>query len=146
MRKPIQPPAYFIILVVLSILTYFIMIKIISSPYNYSGSILILFGIIINLWTDHLFKKAKTEVKYHKIPSKLLTSGPFKISRNPMYLGMLIILLGIAIILGNLITFIFPLIFVAVINNKYLPVEEKNMEKTFGKKYKEYKNKVRRWI
>ncbi len=146
MNKPTQPLKYFMILLLLSLLTYFISVKRIPSPYNYLGIILILFGIMINLWTDQLFKKAKTDVKYHKIPSKLITSGPFKISRNPMYLGMLIIIFGVAIILGNLIVFIFPIIFVIIIQKRFIPGEEKNMEKTFGKRYLEYKNEVRKWI
>jgi len=63
-----------------------------------------------------------------------------------MYLGMLIILIGIAILMGSLITFIFPIIFFVIINWFFIPMEEKNMEIKFGKKYSEYKNKVRRWI
>ncbi len=140
-----QPPKYFMTLLVLSILSYFIQIKIIPKPYNYFGIVLILFGVIINLWTDRLFKKEKINVKYHKIPHKLITSGPFKISRNPMYLGMLAILLGIAILLQNLITFLFPIIFIIIIE-KHISIEEKNLEKKFGKKYIKYKHKVRRWI
>jgi protein-S-isoprenylcysteine O-methyltransferase Ste14 len=134
------------ILLVLSILTYFIPIKVIPSPYNYFGIIFILFGIILNLWADQLFKKEKTNVKYHKTPNKLIISGPFKISRNPMYLGMLIILLGIAILLGRLTPFIFPILFFVIIETLFIPIEEKNMKKQFGKRYLEYKNKVRRWI
>ncbi len=146
MKQPIQPPGYFIILLILTILIHFIPLKIIPNSYNYLGIILILFGIIINLWTDSLFKKAKTNVRYHKIPSKLIISGPFKISRNPMYLGMLMILLGTAIIVRNPLSFIFPIIFAVIINHKFISIEEKNMEKAFGKEYLKYKNKVRKWI
>jgi len=146
MKDSTQPPIYFISLLILTVLTFVIPIKIIIKPYNYFGIILILFGIIMNLWTDQLFKKTHTNVKYHKIPNKLIVSGPFKFSRNPMYLGMLAILLGVAIIIGNLISFIFPIIFIIIINKKHISTEEKNMEKTFGKEYLKYKNKVRRWI
>jgi len=146
MREPIQPPRYFIVLLILIIFTYFIPIKIIPNYYNYLGIILILFGVIINLWTDQLFKKAKIDVKYHKIPNRLIVSGPFKISRNPMYFGMLLILLGIGVLIGNLVSFIFPIIFVIIINYNFIPIEEKNMEKRFGKEYLKYKHKVRMWI
>ena len=148
MKKPIQPPTHFICLLILLILFHFIfpIKKIIYSPYNYFGIPLILFGIIINLWADQLFKKIKTNVKHHKIPNKLIISGPFKISRNPMYLGMLSILLGVAIFQGSIIGFIFSIIFILIIEKKYIPLEEKNMKKTFGKNYLNYKQKVRKWV
>jgi len=63
-----------------------------------------------------------------------------------MYLGMASILLGIAIFFGTLTAFIFPLIFIIYIERFIIPIEEKNLEKRFGKKYVEYKKKVRHWI
>ena len=63
-----------------------------------------------------------------------------------MYLGMASILLGIAIFFGTLIAFIFPLTFIIYIERFIIPIEEKNLEKRFGKKYVEYKKKVRHWI
>jgi protein-S-isoprenylcysteine O-methyltransferase Ste14 len=146
MKKPIQPTTPFMILLILSMLFYFIPIKISLFPYNYLGIILILFGGLLNIWSDQLFKKVKTNIKYHKTPSKLLISGPFKISRNPIYLGMFLILLGVVILIQNPLSLIFPIIFIIIIEKRYIPIEEKNMKKTFGKQYLNYKNKVRRWI
>ena len=143
-----MPPTYFIILLLLSIGLHFLLPikKIIFSPYNYSGIILIIFGIIMNIWADALFKKKKTTVKPHEIPNFLEISGPFKISRHPMYLGMLAILLGTSFFLGSLITFAFPVIFIILMEMIFIPAEEKNLKKVFGKEYSDYKKKVRRWI
>ncbi len=143
-----MPPTYFILFLVFSILLHFIfpIKKIIFVPYTYLGWILIIFGIILNIWVDNIFKKIKTTVKPYEAPSKLIIKGPFKISRHPMYLGMGSILLGVAIIHGTLITFIFPILFLILVEIIFIPLEEKNMEKKFGKKYLEYKNRVRRWI
>ena len=80
------------------------------------------------------------------MPKKLVTSGFFKFSRNPTYLGMTLALFGEAIFLGSLVTFILPILFFVLINKTNIPVEEKNLEKKFGKKYLNYKKKVRRWI
>jgi len=120
--------------------------KLIFSPYTYLGFVFIALGIILNIWTDILFKKKKTTVKPYKKPTQLLISGPFRISRHPMYLGMAIILLGVAIIHGTLITFVFPIIFIIFMELFFIPFEEKNLERIFGKKYLNYKKKVRRWI
>jgi len=146
MNKPKQPPAYFLILLIFTFLNYLLNYKIIPKPFNYLGFILIFFGVFINLWTDKLFKNAKTNVKFHTLPNKMICRGPFKFSRNPMYLGMLCILLGVAVFIGNLLSFIFPIIFIFVIELKFIPIEEKNMKKAFGKEYVKYKNKVRGWI
>ena len=144
----IMPTTYFIIFLILSIALHFIypIKKIIFPPYTYSGYLLIVLGIVLNLWTDLLFKKYKTTVKPHKKPKKLITNGPFSASRHPMYLGMVLILLGVAIIHGTLITFIFPIIFVILMEILFIPVEENNIKRIFGKKYLNYKKKVRRWI
>jgi len=63
-----------------------------------------------------------------------------------MYLGMAAILLGFAIYLGTLVTFTFPAIFIIIIETLFIPDEERKLEKIFGEKYKEYKNKVPQWI
>ena len=100
----------------------------------------------MNIWSDQLFKKSKTTVKPHEIPTILELSGPFRISRHPMYLGMVAILLGIAILLGSLVTSIFPIFFIILMEILFIPTEERNLKKIFGKEYLDYKKKVRRWI
>ena len=59
----------------------------------------------MNLWADRIFKDQKTTVKPDEKPTSLIDYGPFKISRNPMYLGMAIILIGTGIILGSISSF-----------------------------------------
>jgi protein-S-isoprenylcysteine O-methyltransferase Ste14 len=124
----------------------FPVLKFVSSPYYYLGVILILFGIIINLWTDSLFKKKQTTVKPHEMPNFFIDSGPFRLSRHPMYLGMMSILLGVAIFLGSLITFVFPIVFIIIMERNFIPMEEKNLIKKFGNRYVDYRKNVRRWI
>lgn len=80
------------------------------------------------------------------MPNFFVISGPFKLSRYPMYLGMMSILLGIAIFLGSLVTFAFPIIFIMIMEKIFIPLEEENLEKKFGNQYIDYKKRVRRWI
>lgn len=148
MKNKILPPTDFIIFLLLSIILHFIfpIKRIVFSPYSYLGIVLIIFGIVMNIWSDSLFKKKKTTVKPYENPAVLEISGPFQISRHPMYLGMPAILLGVSLMLGSIIAFIFPFLFVIVMEIKFIRFEEKNLEKIFGKKYLEYRKKVRRWI
>jgi len=143
-----MPTIYFVVLMVLSIGLHFIfpIKKVLFPPFTYFGFILILFGIIINLWTDWLFKNWNTTVKPFEDPIDLITSGPFKISRHPMYLGMTSVLLGMAVIQGTIITFLFPILFMIIMELQFIPFEEENLERIFDNKYLEYKRKVRRWI
>ncbi|VVB93418.1 Phospholipid methyltransferase [uncultured archaeon] len=148
MDQKIMPPTYFIILFLLAIVSHFVFpVKgIVHAPYTYSGIILIIFGLIMPVWADSLFKKSGTTIKPNEIPTSLVTTGPYRITRQPIYSGMTAILLGEAIFLGSLITFIFPVIFAILMDVIFIPVEEKNLEIAFGEKYLDYKKKVRRWI
>ncbi len=148
MNNKIIPPTYLIILFLLAVVSHFVfpVMKIVHAPYTYSGIILIILGLIMAKWVDSLFKKSGTTIQPYEIPTSLVTAGPFRISRQPIYLGMTTILLGEAILLSSLITFIFPFVFVILMNTIFIPVEEKNLEAAFGEKYLDYKKKVRRWI
>lgn len=146
MKKVGQPQVYFMTLLLLTILGAFLPPRLIQYPYNYLGLILVLAGAALNIVTDNLFKKNKTDVKTHKTPGSFITSGPFRFTRNPMYLGILLILIGSSIASKNPISLIFSLMFFLVMEKRFIPVEEKNMQKTFGENYSRYKRRVRRWI
>ncbi len=148
MKKKIIPDSYFIILLLLSILVHsiFPIVNIVLYPYTLIGIILIITGILLTLKTNFILLKKKTSIKPFETPGAFITSGPFKLSRNPIYLGMTIALFGVETVLGSLSPYIFPVIFVIIINRLIIPVEEKDLENKFGEKYLDYKTKVRRWI
>ena len=148
MKIKLMPPMIFYGFILLAIiLNLFLPIKkIIVKPYNYIGIILILGGILIDIWAWALFKKNKTTLSPYKRPLKFVNSGLFKISRNPMYSGMDLVLWGLSIFLCSLITFVFPILFIILIKKLFIRFEEEKLEKRFGKKYFNYKKKVRRWI
>lgn len=66
-----------------------------------------------------------------------MTSGPFRLSRNPIYFGMAAILFGATGVMGTLVTLVFPVIFVALIEVFIIPGEERMLEKIFGERYRE---------
>ena len=144
----ISPKGWFFILLILLLGLSLILpfTKVIHPPYNWAGIFFIVFGFVINSWADNLFKKFPTTVKPGQEPTSLITYGPFRFSRHPMYLGMAAILLGTAIVSRSLISFIFPIIFVVMMQKIFIPFEESVMESVFGNKYLYYKKKVRCWI
>lgn len=143
-----MPPTYFIVLFLLSLGLHFLFgqQQIILLPYTYLGGALVVSGIAMNAWSSFLFRKKKTAIKPRENPSTLIISGPFRISRHPIYLGMAMILFGTAILLGPIISFLFAIIFVVIMEVVFIPCEEKNLEKVFREEYLDYKQKVRRWI
>ncbi len=139
---------YFIILLVLSVLLNFIfpVLTFLSPPSTYSGFLIIGFGLVLILWCRSLFLKNATTMQPSEEPTSLMTSGPFRMSRNPVYLGMASILLGVAVVLGTLVALASPVIFVTLIDFFIIPGEERMLEKIFGESYRAYKKSVRRWI
>ncbi|MBA5763011.1 isoprenylcysteine carboxylmethyltransferase family protein [Vibrio sp. 404] len=94
------------------------------------------------------FRKAKTTVNPVKVDSAstVVDSGIFAYSRNPMYLALLILLVGIGYWQQNIICLLLPIGFVLYMNRFQIAPEERALEALFGVQYIDYKNRVRRWI
>jgi protein-S-isoprenylcysteine O-methyltransferase Ste14 len=133
-------------LIVAVLLHYFFPTPLVQKPFNYLGILLFAIGPLILFWSLGSFRKKETPILPGQKPTALVIEGPYKLTRNPMYLGMTASLLGIAIYLGDLLAFLAPIGFFIFVSIKFIPREEKLMEKLFGKKYLNYKKLVRRWI
>lgn len=129
------------------LLNRFIAIGHIGGPFVWGfASSFIALGMSIIVVAAGLFKKADTALlPFHK-STDLVTSGPYKITRNPMYLGMVLILVGIAFVLGSLPPFFVIPLFIFIIQTNFIQGEERFMEDIFGDEYLDYKKRVRRWI
>ena len=119
--------------------------------FNYSNQISLFFlisGFIIILISFQIFKKERTTINPIKIEkaSSLVTSGIFKYSRNPMYLGMVLILASIGIKFNFYGGVLVVGVFVCVITYFQILPEEKALLKLFGEDFINYKNKTRRWF
>ncbi len=146
-KGPLPPTYFFIFLLIAFPLNFLLPVdRIFDFPLNLIGIPFIIFGAWITVWADQIFKQLKTTVKPHEKPSVIVTSGPFGLSRHPMYLGMTAILLGEAVLLGSLTAFIAPLGFFLCMQIIFISVEERSMSKTFGDKYSNYKKKARMWF
>ena len=104
------------------------------------------FGILFSAALS--FKEHKTTINPIKIEtaSSLVVSGIFNYSRNPMYLGMALILLGLSLKFNLIGGLIFTTLFILFITNFQIKPEEKAMQKIFGEEFLSYKNRVRRWL
>ena len=110
--------------------------------------IILLIGVLI--LTNPIFKfiKSKTTIdpiKFKKV-NKLITSGIYKYSRNPMYLGLLMIVISTSIFYLNIFSITTPFLFYFWINRFQIKREEIFLTEKFGREYMSYKTKTRRWI
>ena len=105
-------------------------------------------GLAVLILAVRLFKKQNTTVNPIKIEnaSSLVTSGIFKYSRNPMYLGMVMILFGLALMFNLIGGILFTLLFAIYITKYQIRPEEEVMERLFGEDFLKYKNSVRMWL
>jgi protein-S-isoprenylcysteine O-methyltransferase Ste14 len=147
MKFKISPPVLYQAFISLMLISVFLPVnRTILYPYNIFGLILLVSGTYMAIDTKRLFKRMDIPLDPLAKPLRLHTNGVFRFTRNPMYLGIIIGLLGIAILIGILFNFIFPILFYLLINIFFIKHEEERLEKEFGEVYRQYKMKTRRWI
>jgi protein-S-isoprenylcysteine O-methyltransferase Ste14 len=147
-KRKILPPVWLlIILIVMTGLNYFVPIaRIIPAPWSYGGAALIVIGIALAAIGAGTFRRAGTPVIPFEPSTALVTSGIYRVTRNPMYLGLVISLLGAAVLFGTLSPF-FPIpVFIWIIETRFIRGEERFLEEIFGADYLAYKRRVRRWL
>jgi len=111
------------------------------------GIALVILGIAPPVWAALLFRRERTELNPTSASnSKLVTSGPYRITRNPMYLGLVVVALGIAVWVGWWPMFLAPVLSFATSNWVHIPFEETKMRRQFGETFDAYMGRVRRWI
>ncbi len=110
------------------------------------GTIPIVVGLGVVVVAALQFKKADTAIKPFDQPSALVTSGVFRMSRNPIYLAMIVIQIGTAFGLGTLVTFFVPPALAWLLSRRFIKREEAALSQTFGEDYERYKSRVRRWF
>jgi len=110
------------------------------------GSVIIAIGLYVMLAAWWLFKKRRTAICPTDTPSNLVVEGIYRVTRNPMYLGIVAMLLGLAMIVGSLPFYLAAMAYMLVINSVFCAYEEEKLLRQFGDDYLHYKNRVRRWL
>ena len=111
------------------------------------GITLVAVAFIAPVWAFVLFRREGTEIDPTSPTNrKLITSGPYQFTRNPMYLGLVILTLGVALWVGAWPMFIAPVAIFATANWVHIPFEEAKMRRQFGATYEDYVERVRRWV
>ena len=147
-RHRIVPPIYFFasLLAMTALHLYVPITVVVPSPLNLAGTLFVVIGLALTLWAAGLFRVYRTPIRPFEQSTALVTAGVYRITRNPMYLGMVLVLLGVAALLGTVAAFLPIPLFVWQIQRKFVLPEEALLDSLFGQEYLGYKARVRRWL
>ncbi len=120
--------------------------QLIPEPYNLCGIALVVIGMSLIVWPALMFWRARTTIRPFHESSALVTSGPFRGSRNPIYVGMVLGLIGAAILFGSLTPPLVVPVFTLLIDRVFIVPEERMLSAKFAGEYDRYCQRVRRWI
>lgn len=120
--------------------------RIIDNPWTYSGYALALLGFVGVVLCFRRFRAHKTAIRPGRESNALVTSGLYRYSRNPIYVAITLVVLGASIASGHAAAFVFPVLFVAVIDRLFITMEERMLARTFGERYDAYRATTRRWL
>ncbi|MDB4901745.1 MAG: isoprenylcysteine carboxylmethyltransferase family protein [Mucilaginibacter sp.] len=146
----IPPPLFYVVTFLLSVfiqkhffINYFIFQ---SLPFKIAAVVLILISLTFIIPALLQFIKTKNTVITVKPANSLQVSGVYSVSRNPMYLGLLLLYAGLVFLAGNWWTIIFMPVLITAITLLIILPEEHYLQREFGETYSLYKEKVRRWL
>ena len=145
--KKINPSLIYKVFIGLMVVSLFLPVKNqVLFPYNITGLLPFLFGTYMAIASKKLFKQTGTPMHPFTDPTQLHEKSFFKYSRNPMYLGIAIGLLGLAILSGHPFNIVYSLLFIILCDIFYVRAEERKLQVKFGSRFTEYKKRTRRWI
>ncbi len=120
--------------------------QLVHGSWRWLGLVPIAAGVALAIAAVRSFKRAGTAVQPFSEPSVVVTTGPFAFTRNPMYLGTMLLLLGWIILLGSLVPLVVLPAYFALIHCRFVLREEPFMAERLGEPYEAYRRRVRRWL
>jgi len=145
----IPPPVVVVLTGLLMWLTPSGALEVLGGSWSlYLGIVLMLLGVLMDGYAAMMFLVAKTTISpiAPQNASTLIVSGIFKLTRNPMYLGMAILLLGWALLLQSAAALMGPILFITYITRFQILPEERILSQKWGDAYTAYKSKTKRWL
>lgn len=146
-RGPV-PPVFFLLALLAAFAAhrYAPALQLVVAPWNYTGIFFVVTGLAMAALSAGAFHRAGTGIVPFSESTALVTHGFYRFTRNPMYLGMVLVLFGVDVLLGSLTPFLVLPIFALLIQRRFIVHEEALLAAQFGKDYSDFKNRVRRWL
>ena len=125
-------------------------VDLIPQPYNYVGLVFIPVGFLLIIWANYALlvigKISLRDREPMQKPEYLVLAGPYRFSRNPLYLGVLFALVGLVIVWSSIVIAFLTILVYIIFRNRFIKREEFILEEEFGDDYRDFKKRVRRWF
>lgn len=147
-RTELLPPTYWFgcALLMITIHVFFPLVQWSEPLLTYAGVTLIAAAGLSGGWAAWTFRQYGTSVHPFEPPRCLVTAGPYRYSRNPMYLSLLVMLIGLWLILGSVTPVVVVMVFETILSTRFIEPEERMLENCYGDAFRRYKAAVRQWI
>ena len=144
----LRPPLVVLLLLIIAgVLTWQLDLPVLVPVWaRIAGGALAVVGLVLNVVTERNFRSHGTPIDVAKRPTALMTTGPFARSRNPVYLAVLLLLLGIGVAVGTWPFLVIPVLVWIMLAAFHVPREEAILAAEFGEAYGQYRAKVPRWV
>lgn len=110
------------------------------------GVILILLALTITVWAHHVLAQAHTTIRPDRASDALVTTGPFRFSRNPLYIALIAVSSSVALLLNDAWPLLATACLALALNSIVIPKEERHLAERFPEQYARYRQRVRRWL
>jgi protein-S-isoprenylcysteine O-methyltransferase Ste14 len=142
------PPTYLLasIVLMLTLHQFLPLRRIIEPPWTRLGAVPIVLGFAIVCVCAWQFRRRQTTLKPFEESAALVEAGCYRFSRNPIYVSMGMILVGVAWLLGTVTPWVVVPLFLAAIAQQFISREEAMLAEKFGERYEQYRRRVRRWL
>ena len=147
-KRIIYPPVWLLLglIAIFALNEYYPGLRFTSLAGQIVGGVIIVAGLFLLVAANGLFVRAGTDVIPFRKVSALVTTGVYRFTRNPMYLGMLAVLLGCAVTVGAALALLVPLVFAFIIDARFIRPEEQMLLALFPQEFPAYCQRVRRWL
>lgn len=147
-KRIIYPPVWLLLglIAIFTLNEQYPLVRFTSLAGQVVGGVVIVVGLLLLVSANGLFVRAGTDVIPFRNVSALVTHGIYRYTRNPMYLGMVAVLLGCAITVGVVSALAVPLAFAVIVEVRFIRPEEDMLRGLFPVEYPDYCRRVRRWL
>src|SRR5262249_19705445 len=119
---------------------------IVPTPFSYTGVATIAAGVAMIVWSRRAFQAAATPITPFTESTALVRHGLYRWTRNPMYLGAVLLVSGVALLLGSVTPLLVAVVFFVILQEGFVRHEERILEQRFGEEYRHYRRSARRWL
>ena len=144
----VKPPQLFLFAIILGGFLQLLWPIALGFPVTWTvvGLLLLAVSLLLMVWASREFRRAKTAVPHKIGTSTLVTTGPYRFTRNPMYVSLTLLQIGLGLIMNSAWVLLALIPVLLIINQVVIAREEAYLTSQFGQRYLDYKTAVRRWI